>query len=164
MVYEEYYHIRLFDDIHNYLPDLLYADTRRFPTSQSILDYIRSQLRQRVDLYSNAARSHNNIVSVSYTLDDIMPSMNGLLNLLNPPAALEPVIVRPTREQIQSASSIVELAATDTQVCAICQDTMNTSIQIRRLNHCRHLFHIQCIGTWFQRNVHCPVCRHDIRT
>jgi len=171
MPYEEYYNIRLFDDLHNYLPDLLYADPRRFPTTHSILDYIRTQLRQNVDLYSNALRSHSssNTISVSYTLDDIMPSnntmMTALLSMLNQPsAALEPVIVRPTREQIQSASSIVELSATDNQVCAICQEAMNTGIQIRRLTHCRHLFHTRCIDTWFQRNVHCPVCRHDIRT
>lgn len=169
--YEEYYHIRLFDDLHNYLPDLLYADIRRFPTTQSVLEYIRSQLRSRVDLYSNALRSNSrsNTISVSYTLDDLVPSnstmMNALLNVLNHPPmpALEPVIVRPTREQIQSATSIVELTSNDNHVCAICQENMEPTSQIRLLTHCRHLFHSRCIDTWFQRNVHCPVCRHDIR-
>jgi hypothetical protein len=31
------------------------------------------------------------------------------------------------------------------------------------MNVCHHTFHKSCIDTWFQENVHCPVCRHDIR-
>ena len=35
--------------------------------------------------------------------------------------------------------------------------------QVRTLTHCGHRFHVLCIDNWFQRNVHCPLCRHDIR-
>jgi hypothetical protein len=40
---------------------------------------------------------------------------------------------------------------------------MSAGHSVRRLNRCGHTFHTTCIDTWFQRNVHCPVCRHDIR-
>ena len=47
--------------------------------------------------------------------------------------------------------------------CAICQDVIEINQSVRRLTHCNHYFHEICIDTWFQRNVHCPTCRHDIR-
>jgi hypothetical protein len=48
-------------------------------------------------------------------------------------------------------------------ICAICQDPMEPGSNACSLNACDHRFHPGCINTWFQRDVHCPVCRHDIR-
>jgi len=57
-----YYTIGLLNDLHNYFPDILYADVNRFPTVQSVLEYIRFEARTRHDLYSNARSHHNTIV------------------------------------------------------------------------------------------------------
>lgn len=54
------YGISLFDDLHNYCPDILYnQDPNRFPTTQSILQYIRGQLRSHMDVYSRNQNLYN---------------------------------------------------------------------------------------------------------
>ena len=73
------------------------------------------------------------------------------------------VPVAPTSQEIESASQTYEAPNALDTPCAICQDTIRESDMIRRLSYCNHFFHKNCVDTWFQRNVHCPVCRHDIR-
>jgi hypothetical protein len=74
---------------------------------------------------------------------------------------LEPVIVRPTPEQIEQAT-VVASPETE-QDCAVCQDTISNTQESRKILHCGHWFHKDCIDPWFQQNVQCPVCRYDIR-
>jgi predicted LPLAT superfamily acyltransferase len=75
---------------------------------------------------------------------------------------MEPVVVRPTEQQISTATT-VETVVDEGDMCAICQDTIAAGTQVRTLNACEHSFHTGCIDAWFRTNVHCPVCRHDIR-
>jgi len=75
---------------------------------------------------------------------------------------MEPVIVRPTDEQITAATRLGS-PNDPTEVCAICQETIEDNQPARLINYCEHWFHTNCIDVWFQQNVHCPVCRHDIR-
>jgi hypothetical protein len=75
----------------------------------------------------------------------------------------ENVVVAPSNEQIHQASSLETATETLEDNCAICQDSMEESQSLRRLLHCRHVFHQTCIDTWFRTNVHCPTCRHDVR-
>jgi hypothetical protein len=75
---------------------------------------------------------------------------------------MDPVIVRPTAAQIDAGTTL-EIVDAEEDVCAICQDTMEAGSQARAIHACDHRFHVGCIDTWFQRNVRCPVCRHDIR-
>jgi len=74
----------------------------------------------------------------------------------------ERVTVRPTEEQIQSAS-VLTILNPHSENCAICQDAMEDGQSVRILSHCIHRFHQDCIDTWFQSHVTCPTCRHDIR-
>jgi hypothetical protein len=78
---------------------------------------------------------------------------------------MDDVEVHPTPEQVSAASDIREHSIVQPEtVCAICQDhESQISRENWRLLHCNHTFHISCIDSWFQRNVHCPVCRKDIR-
>jgi len=93
-------------------------------------------------------------------------SMRILRELLLPsthaPALMQPVVVRPTEQQI-STSTTLETVVDEGEMCAICQDSIATGTQVRTLNACDHSFHTGCIDTWFTTNVRCPVCRHDIR-
>ena len=73
------------------------------------------------------------------------------------------VPVYPTNEEISNASSTFRAAANEDNICTICQENFEQGQQIRRLTHCNHSFHCDCIDTWFRGNVHCPTCRHDIR-
>jgi hypothetical protein len=47
--------------------------------------------------------------------------------------------------------------------CSICQDSIISTDSCRRLSPCSHVYHRSCIDQWFERSVHCPTCRHDIR-
>ncbi len=70
----------------------------------------------------------------------------------------EPVVVRPTDEQIENA---LQSIPNSTSNCAICQDSISyDGVKIR---HCGHDFHRSCLSNWFEINVRCPVCRQDIR-
>lgn len=76
---------------------------------------------------------------------------------------LSDVLVIPTHAQVDSGSEIVHLEDVPEEVsCAICQER-GTDESWRHL-YCEHYFHRACVDRWFSRNVHCPVCRADIRT
>jgi hypothetical protein len=96
--------------------------------------------------------------------------LSALLGLRYPPQQpafpaefLNPVVIRPSQEQINRATTVTTLETNSTENCAICQDNISSQSEQREINHCHHAFHRGCIDTWFQENVHCPVCRHDIR-
>ena len=76
---------------------------------------------------------------------------------------LQPVIVRPTEDEINNATYITLLQSNSQDNCAICQDPMEVSQEIRIIDHCGHSFHKTCIDPWFRENVRCPTCRYDIR-
>lgn len=95
-------------------------------------------------------------------IDLIHTTLGGALQNTTIPNLADPVVVRPTAEQIDHNTTIEIMDAED-ENCAICQDNMETGSEVRCLNACDHRFHIGCIDTWFQRNVRCPVCRHDVR-
>lgn len=74
------------------------------------------------------------------------------------------VSVYPTNDEIENASTIIRATpSTQSDICTICQENFEVDQQLRRLTHCNHSFHLDCINTWFTGNVHCPTCRHDIR-
>lgn len=79
---------------------------------------------------------------------------------------LNDVPIIPTLGEISRATRTYNATTADTvadDVCAICQENYTDGQPIRCIMHCDHKFHKTCIDTWFGRNVHCPVCRHDIR-
>ena len=78
-----------------------------------------------------------------------------------PQQFMEPVVVRPTQEQITAASETHN--AEENMFCCICQCNIQPQEIVRRLNACNHSFHARCLDTWFEQDVHCPICRHDIR-
>ena len=75
------------------------------------------------------------------------------------------VNVPATESQINNASVIREHGEISNEtVCPICQDhESQTEACVWRVIRCSHSFHKPCIDNWFQQNVHCPVCRTDIR-
>lgn len=44
--------------------------------------------------------------------------------------------------------------------CTICQQDI--FLDIVRILKCKHLFHINCIDTWFTDNKKCPQCRYNL--
>ncbi len=80
-----------------------------------------------------------------------------------PPNFNDAVPVIPSETQVRNASTTFTATHPVENGCSICQDDIGLGDELRRLTRCRHLFHTNCIDTWFARNVHCPVCRFDIR-
>jgi len=76
------------------------------------------------------------------------------------------VIVRPTQEQIQNATTTLEYdSAVITQTrCPITLGDFETGEIVRQIRHCGHTFCETALQNWFGANVRCPVCRYDIRT
>jgi hypothetical protein len=107
-------------------------------------------------------------IPVTTAVDGSDQSVNMLASLFtlfagdNVLDSLEPVVVRPTAAQLE-ANTEVYIAGENRCNCAVCLETPAIGAEIRKIRACGHSFHRRCIDIWFQRNVHCPVCRHDVR-
>lgn len=176
---------RFFDDIATYLPALLY-EPNRFTTVQEVLRYVqrqaryhmnrfdrgRASYRQRPNPVQRSRASPTEDVDESALLRAVMGTMFNTTPMTfvsaelsgEPFSNLTSVIVRPTQAQIDAASELVTASEAAESNCAVCQETLQaTTSPLRRLRHCRHEFHKNCIDVWFTSHVQCPVCRHDIR-
>jgi hypothetical protein len=80
--------------------------------------------------------------------------------------SLTPVIVRPTRGQIQEACEEMtfgEVQEPGNRSCPITQEEFNNDDNIMLIRQCGHIFNRDELNRWFQQNVRCPMCRYDIR-
>lgn len=75
-----------------------------------------------------------------------------------------PVLIRPSPEILTSNTQLLMGSSTPpNSSCSICQDSITPTDSCRKLIPCSHIYHRICIDQWFERSVHCPTCRHDIR-
>lgn len=102
-------------------------------------------------------------LGASLGISPLGTNSTNLLNQILTSTFLETVPISPTAVQLASNTTEMSAVGDSNPPCAVCQDTITEGDAIRRINACSHVFHIQCIDTWLQRNVRCPVCRHDIR-
>lgn len=114
-----------------------------------------SQAYNVLRLYSSRPVQEERVV-MNFPLGNLNSILDPSGNFMR--SFMEPVQVRPTREQVTAATEN-HIQVTDT-TCAICQEGVTCATRIR---HCGHSFHSRCIGEWFTMNPRCPVCRHDIR-
>lgn len=49
----------------------------------------------------------------------------------------------------------------ETKQCCICCDDFRNNNIVRELD-CKHMFHINCVDTWFTEKKTCPECRFEI--
>lgn len=81
-----------------------------------------------------------------------------------PANVLTPVIVRPSQDIINQATVLETIQdPPPTGICVICQDEYTIGNSVRRIRHCQHSFHNDCIMQHFDSSVRCPTCRYDIR-
>ena len=113
--------------------------------------------------FNNIYRNNNNYQpnnrNVAFNQSPDLTSL--LANFLN-----TTVTVRPTNEQIESASRLVRFGDIENPVseaCPISLDEFNNDDVVRQLLPCGHLFHTSQFDEWFSEHVRCPVCRYDIR-
>lgn len=76
------------------------------------------------------------------------------------------VQVRPTQQQIETASRLIRYSSIENPLsyrCPISLENFSNDEMVIQLKPCGHLFCQSSFQQWFQNNVHCPVCRYDIR-
>ena len=172
----------IINELHTYFPALLY-DSARFRSTQDVFRYVQGQLRARYDIFSNAQRQFQandpvfqarqataNTIRVSVTEAIGQVAMHDIFtSLLSRPIyaeheerAVPEVRGPPQREQIRAASTLILQAGDSETPCAVCQDSIVNNDFVRKLNGCGHVFHVDCVDTWFQRSSLCPTCRNDI--
>jgi hypothetical protein len=71
-------------------------------------------------------------------------------------------VYTPSNIQIERATQQFSQVETSNDPCAVCQDSIMQNDIVRKLNGCQHVFHDNCITTWFQRSPLCPMCRYNI--
>jgi hypothetical protein len=94
--------------------------------------------------------------------DSFSSQLSGLLSsFLN-----TTVTVRPSAEQLETASRLVRYGDINrplSETCPISMDRFSIDDQVRQIHQCGHIFMPSEFDEWFQSNVRCPVCRFDIR-
>jgi hypothetical protein len=161
------------------------------PYSRGLQDYNRQRAHNNpgnmpsrvstpriIPTYSSSFYEYNSNSTVPtqyrFPINQNSALLNGLLGglfseiLMTPSAGLESFLnqtveVAPTSQEISNATTTYTANGRQENICTICQDTIDENQTVRRINHCSHYFHKDCIDVWFARNVHCPTCRHDIR-
>jgi hypothetical protein len=183
------YGIPLFDSLDYYLPALLY-DRHRFRSVQQVLNYVHQQAQYHLNPFTRSEREWRQrnrrqpqtptatqetevFASVLGSLFGANPSTNPLITVAQMDIMggidLTPITVRPTQIQLDRATDLeignIIFSVEDDATCSICQETFrgDGSGPLRRIRHCNHTFHQNCIDTWFGSHVRCPVCRYDIR-
>lgn len=79
---------------------------------------------------------------------------------------LRPIVVRPTREQINRATEIVrygDILNPPNSTCPIVLNNFRENDSVTRIKYCGHVFSENSLEVWFRENVRCPMCRYDIR-
>ena len=77
-----------------------------------------------------------------------------------------PVIVAPSREQIENAvqqTTFGEIEVPRNVLCPISLEPFFPEHSVSVIRHCGHIFVPGQLASWLTTNVRCPVCRYDIR-
>ena len=98
------------------------------------------------------------------SLGEIIPDMVEV-TLYTQGQRQEDVNVTPDINVLTSSSSIhiYNTLESEFESCSICMENFSPNSIVRKLNNCGHIFHVDCVDTWFETNMTCPVCRTDLR-
>ena len=124
----------------------------------------RAQFFQRPHLYRQRDRLTRQFMESEMAFIDLLARerrqpITITFPLTIPNSFMDAVAVVPTAEQI--AHELVTYSGASQQICSICQDSIASNGVV--LRGCQHVYHRDCIQTWFGASVRCPVCRRDIR-
>ena len=138
------------------------------------------------NLLNNSTNLPNNLSNLNSQRSNTISSLNNIINnRLNSPNSTTPDLIEVTlynngdsvinnnMEDVQvypslrvlgesSSVHIFESIETEYESCSICRENFEPTSIIRKL-YCDHIFHINCIDTWFESNIRCAICRSDLR-
>lgn len=104
--------------------------------------------------FTNPINPSNNL------LTSLFPSFGDLLN-----TSLNSNSQAQTTHRIinQNTELVIFNEETESEVCAICQETIENNTIVRKIKTCNHKFHSACLDRWLEDHLTCPTCRQDIR-
>lgn len=114
--------------------------------------------RTNTDRTSNIEISFmdNSNLSTSDAINQLMSSVLG--TGMSQPQSLSLNTVQEETEVLHFS----DIESPSETMCSICRIPFDNNSIIRKIKHCNHYFHINCIDNWFKENRTCPVCRHDL--
>ena len=107
-----------------------------------------------------------NNIRVPFRENNNPTDFTSFINELNNFDNLEPVAVRPTHLQLHNNIQYCifnEIESPLNYFCPISQIDFSANDNVIQLKSCNHIFSPHNILQWFETNVHCPLCRADIR-
>ncbi len=128
----------------------------RQPGLQRRLAYGEMIRRRNRDFHYRWHR--NRLYMLTQTLITIQDNGFSYEQLVNLPV----VDIGLTRHELVRCSNLH--MSSGEEFCAICQETAQNSFALIRELLCGHSFHVNCIDTWLNENVKCPLCGVDLRT
>ena len=162
---------RIVTETYEFIPSLIYPDLEiplLVPPSASASSasaYASEPIPSLAPASASASATNLGPARLESTLTNSIfdtALVRALLNLNS--YDLESVIVRPTQQQIDRATTLrAAVVADESESCSVCQECYTEGQALRVIHHCHHQFHKDCVDRWFERNVRCPVCRHDVR-
>jgi hypothetical protein len=157
-------------EIITFLREFLYsynANMREYQDNMRIMLQIAYLLVSNSNTRTNPVNERRNENDLFYYT--FLPYVNRINRPATPIHRFdENVIVRPTNEQIDAATSSYDFSANNNENntntnCPITLEEFQEGEHVCKIIHCGHTFRRDAITNWFQGNVRCPVCRYDIR-
>ena len=124
------------------------------------------------DLFNNIPINNNPINNNPINNNPINSLRNSSNEIITPfveniwNSFLNNVPIIPTREQIENATQVInynDISNPLNDACPISLERFSNEDSVTQITSCGHIFNSEQLTTWFQSNVRCPVCRHDIR-
>jgi len=146
--------------------NIINEEKRKRETKQKLSD-LMNELENK---YDRGEEEDDIKIYVFEKLCEIYPKLSSdkikilQTTIYNTVTAHKPKIVKLKKSQIEKIKThdYKDVANQDNKLCVICQEDFENEDKVRHLP-CDHIYHENCIDTWFNKNVHCPLCKKDIR-
>ena len=131
--------------------------------TQGIQGIQRTQGINNANSYIETIEIEPIVTSVTFnpletSMDSVFSQLtNSLLNLSQNRNQGVSVLNLNSKTELQMATDIDEN-------CSICSSNYINNQIIRKINHCNHMFHQQCVDRWFATNSTCPICRVNLNS
>jgi len=156
-----YYNRNMRDLIHVYERTVNNTLSRSNDTGNIYISRSNSSIPSRPDISNNHIR---NIINPPIWNLFNSYSLNNPIGTMRFQNTFEDVVIRPTMEQINRATEIIQWDTSFSQIsCPISLERFEPLQNICRIRYCGHMYNNESLLHWFETNVRCPVCRYDIR-
>ena len=135
---------------------------------REMIQVLRTTIHSQNNYYSNTSRTRGNTQRATHFSNDRQSPLNNydmLFSYILPPNRPQSRTTnRLTPQQITNATqTVIYNESMGEERCPITLDNFIVGETICQIRHCNHIFKTDALMNWFNRNVRCPVCRHDLR-